>query len=94
MLGTRRTHGSAPKRASPATAARTIAMAPPPDRSLATLRDRVLLLFGFVSVFRRKAEFAKAQFVATRYFRPMSLQAPVLKFECSYCSIRCNTASL
>lgn len=53
MRGIRRTHGTAPKRTAPATAERIIAMAPQPDGSLATLRDRALLLFGFAGAFRR-----------------------------------------
>jgi site-specific recombinase XerD len=53
MRGIRRTHGTAPKRTAPATAERIIAMAPPPDGSLATLRDRALLLLGFAGAFRR-----------------------------------------
>ena len=53
MRGIRRTHGAAPKRTAPATAERIIAMAPQPDGSLATLRDRALLLLGFAGAFRR-----------------------------------------
>ena len=53
MRGIRRTHGSAPKRTAPATAERIIAMAPQPDGSLATLRDRALLLIAFFAALRR-----------------------------------------
>ena len=53
MRGIRRTHGTAPRRAAPATADRIIAMAPPPDGSLVALRDRALLLLGFAGAFRR-----------------------------------------
>lgn len=53
MRGIRRTHGAAPNRTAPATAERIIAMAPQPDGSLATLRDRALLLLGFAGAFRR-----------------------------------------
>jgi len=53
MRGIRRTLGTAPKRAAPATSDRIIAMAPQPDGSLATLRDRSLLLLGFAGALRR-----------------------------------------
>jgi site-specific recombinase XerD len=53
VRGIRRTHGVAPKRVAPATSDRIIAMAPRPDGTLATLRDRALLLLGFAGAFRR-----------------------------------------
>lgn len=53
MRGIRRTHGVAPRRMTPATAECVIAMAPPPDGTLVTLRDRALLLLGFAGAFRR-----------------------------------------
>src|SRR5690242_9089711 len=53
IRGIRRKHGVAPRRITPATAERIIAMSPPPDGSLATLRDRALLLLGFAGAFRR-----------------------------------------
>jgi site-specific recombinase XerD len=53
LRGIRRTHGTVPRRTAPATADRIIAMAPKPDGSLATLRDRSLLLLGFAGAFRR-----------------------------------------
>ena len=53
VRGIRRTHGVAARRVMPATADRVIAMAPRPDGTLATLRDRALLLLGFAGAFRR-----------------------------------------
>ena len=53
MRGIRRSHGVAPRRVSPATADCVIAMAPRPDGTLVTLRDRALLLLGFAGAFRR-----------------------------------------
>jgi site-specific recombinase XerD len=53
LRGIRRTHGIAPRRVLPATADRLLAMAPRPDGSLSTLRDRALLLLGFAGAFRR-----------------------------------------
>lgn len=53
VRGIRRTHGTAPKRATPATADRIIAMAPRADGTVTTLRDRALLLLGFAGAFRR-----------------------------------------
>ena len=53
VRGIRRTHGTAPKRATPATADHVIAMAPRPDGTVTTLRDRALLLLGFAGAFRR-----------------------------------------
>ena len=53
VRGIRRTHGTAPRRMTPATADCVIAMAPRPDGSLTTLRDRALLLLGFAGAFRR-----------------------------------------
>ena len=53
MRGIRRTHGVAPRRVLPATADCVIAMAPRPDGTLVTLRDRALLLLGFAGAFRR-----------------------------------------
>lgn len=53
VRGIRRTHGVAARRVLPATADRVIAMAPRPDGTLATLRDRALLLLGFAGAFRR-----------------------------------------
>ena len=53
MRGIRRTHGVAPRRMAPATADCVIAMAPRPDGTLVTLRDRALLLLGFAGAFRR-----------------------------------------
>ncbi len=53
VRGIRRTHGVAPRRMAPATADCVIAMAPRPDGSLTTLRDRALLLLGFAGAFRR-----------------------------------------
>ncbi len=53
LRGIRRMHGVAPRRIKPATAERIIAMAPPPDGNLSTLRDRALLLLGFAGAFRR-----------------------------------------
>ena len=45
VRGIRRTHGTAPRRMEPATS--DCAIAPRPDGSLTTLRDRALLLLGF-----------------------------------------------
>ena len=53
VRGIRRTHGVAARRVLPATADRVIAMAPRLDGTLATLRDRALLLLGFAGAFRR-----------------------------------------
>ena len=53
VRGIRRTNGVATRRVLPATADRIIAMAPRPDGTLATLRDRALLLLGFAGAFRR-----------------------------------------
>lgn len=53
MRGIRRTHGVAPKRVTPATADRVIALAPHPNGGLTDLRDRALLLLGFAGAFRR-----------------------------------------
>jgi site-specific recombinase XerD len=53
MRGIRRTHGVAPRRVTPATADRIIALAPRPDGTLTDLRDRALLLLGFAGAFRR-----------------------------------------
>ena len=53
MRGIRRTHGVAPRRVTPATADRVIALAPRPNGSLTDLRDRALLLVGFAGAFRR-----------------------------------------
>jgi site-specific recombinase XerD len=53
VRGIRRTHGAAPKRITPATADRVIAMAPRPAGGLTDLRDRALLLLGFAGAFRR-----------------------------------------
>ncbi|MCF8475861.1 MAG: site-specific integrase [Pseudolabrys sp.] len=53
LRGIRRTIGVTPRRMTPATAERVIAMAPPADGSLTALRDRALLLLGFAGAFRR-----------------------------------------
>lgn len=53
VRGIRRTMGVMPRRMTPATAERVIAMAPLPDGNLTTLRDRALLLLGFAGAFRR-----------------------------------------
>jgi len=53
VRGIRRTIGVMPRRMTPATAERVIAMAPIPDGNLTTLRDRALLLLGFAGAFRR-----------------------------------------
>jgi site-specific recombinase XerD len=53
VRGIRRTHGVAPRRVTPATADRVIALAPRPDGTLTDLRDRALLLLGFAGAFRR-----------------------------------------
>ena len=53
VRGIRRTHGVAPKRVTPATADRVIAMAPRPDGTTTTLRDRALRLLGCAGAFRR-----------------------------------------
>jgi len=53
LRGIRRTVGAAPRRMAPATADRIIAMAPRPDSTLTSLRDRALLLLGFAGAFRR-----------------------------------------
>jgi site-specific recombinase XerD len=53
MRGIRRTLGVAPRRVTPATADRVIALAPRPDGTLTDLRDRALLLLGFAGAFRR-----------------------------------------
>ena len=53
VRGIRRTHGTAPRRTTPATADRIIAMAPLPAGNLTAMRDRALLLLGFAGAFRR-----------------------------------------
>ncbi len=53
VRGIRRAHGTAPRRMAPATSECVIAMAPRPDGTLVTLRDRALLLLGFAGAFRR-----------------------------------------
>ena len=53
VRGIRRAHGVAPRRMAPATSDCIIAMAPRPDGTLTTLRDRALLLLGFAGAFRR-----------------------------------------
>jgi hypothetical protein len=53
VRGIRRTLGVTPRRMTPATAERVMAMAPPADGSLTALRDRALLLLGFAGAFRR-----------------------------------------
>lgn len=53
MRGIRRTHGAAPRRATPATADRVIALTPRADGTLTDLRDRAILLLGFAGAFRR-----------------------------------------
>ena len=53
MRGIRRASSVAPRRVTPATLDHVAAMAPRPDGTLATLRDRALLLLGFAGGFRR-----------------------------------------
>jgi site-specific recombinase XerD len=53
MRGIRRSIGTAPRKKTPATADRIVAMAPIAGRHLAALRDRALLLIGFAGAFRR-----------------------------------------
>src|SRR5215212_7541285 len=53
MRGIRRSVGTAPRKKSPATAERVIAMTFAGRTDLKGLRDRALLLFGFAGAFRR-----------------------------------------
>src|SRR5215217_6875577 len=53
MRGIRRSVGTAPRKKSPATAERVIAMTFAAGTDLKGLRDRALLLFGFAGAFRR-----------------------------------------
>jgi site-specific recombinase XerD len=53
MRGIRRSIGTAPRKKSPATAERVIAMTFAAGSDLKGLRDRALLLFGFAGAFRR-----------------------------------------
>ena len=53
MRGIRRTLGTAPAKKAPATADRIRAMLPPSGGQLSWLRDRALLLLGFVGALRR-----------------------------------------
>src|SRR4051794_39081944 len=53
MRGIRRSVGTAPRKKSPATAERVIAMTFATRTDLKGLRDRALLLFGFAGAFRR-----------------------------------------
>src|SRR4051812_1197418 len=53
MRGIRRSIRTAPRKKSPATAERVIAMTPGARTDMKGLRDRALLLFGFAGAFRR-----------------------------------------
>ena len=53
MLGIRRRLGAAPRKKTPATADRIVAMAPVASERLPQFRDRALLLLGFASAMRR-----------------------------------------
>ncbi len=53
VRGIRRSLGTAPRKKTPATAERIVAMAPIAGQRLGELRDRALLLLGFAGAFRR-----------------------------------------
>jgi site-specific recombinase XerD len=53
VRGIRRSIGTAPRKKTPATAERIVAMAPIAGQRLGQLRDRALLLVGFAGAFRR-----------------------------------------
>jgi site-specific recombinase XerD len=53
MRGIRRSLGTAPRKKTPATADRIVAMAPVASKRLSQFRDRALLLLGFASAMRR-----------------------------------------